>query len=323
VNQVTANGAIYFSSAANSGNLTLGTSGTWEGDFLANGPAGDPLTGAGTIHNFGTVNSPQNFDTLTATSSFISLKWSDPLGGSCNDYDLYILDSTGSTIKGFSASSQTCTQDPYELIVQGTNCGTPLARGYCPAVGDRIVVVLFNGDPRALRIDTNRGMLSINTAGSTYGHNAGANTVSVAATYWNSAHTGVRPFTGFANPNEGFSSDGPRKIFYNPDGSAITPDNFLFSTNGGTTLQKPDLAAADGVSCKTPGFLPFLGTSAAAPHAAGIAALILSVQPMWTPAQVLNAMTSTALDSMEPGVDRDSGYGIAMALPAVQYALTQ
>jgi hypothetical protein len=322
INQVTAAGVIYFSCAANSGSLTFGTSGTWEGDFLANGPAGPPLAGAGIIHNFGTVGSPQNFDSLTAASSFISLKWSDPLGASTNDYDLFILNSTGTSVKGFSVGAQTGTQDPYEFIRQGTNCGTAAASGYCPAVGDRIVVVQFAGTERALRIDTNRGRLSTATAGATFGHNAGASTVSTAATYWNSARTGTRPFTGATNPNESFSSDGPRKIFFNPDGSPITPGNFLFGTNGGVTLAKPDIAAADGTSSKTPGFLPFFGTSAAAPHAAGIAALIRSVQPSWTPAQVLNAMTVTALDSMAPGIDRDSGRGIVMALPAVQYAQT-
>jgi hypothetical protein len=321
VNQVTTNGAIYFSSAGNSGSLTFGTSGTWEGDFLPNGAVGAPIPELGTVHNFGTVASPQNFDVLTVTSSIISLKWSDPLGASTNDYDLFILDSTGTAVKGFSVSSQTGTQDPYEVIRLGINCGTSSARGYCPAVGDRIVVVLFTGQPRALRIDTNRGQLSIPTAGSTFGHNAGASTVSTAATYWNSARTGTRPFTGAANPNEFFSSDGPRKIFFNPNGTAITPNNFLFSTGGGITLQKPDIAAADGVSVRTPNFLPFFGTSAAAPHAAGIAALILSARPDWTPAQVLNAMKSTALDSMEPGIDRDSGAGIAMAYAAVLYAL--
>jgi hypothetical protein len=321
VNQVTANGAIYFSSAANSGSLTFGTSGTWEGDFLPNGAVGPPIGEPGTVHNFGTLGAPQDFDVLTVPSSFISLKWSDPLRASTNDYDLFILNSTGTTVKGFSVSAQTGTQDPYEFISQGASCGTPSARGYCPAAGDRIVVVLFAGEQRALRIDTNRGQLSIQTAGSTYGHNGGASTVSTAATYWNSARTGTRPFTGAENPNEIFSSDGPRKIFFNPDGTAITPGNFLFSTNGGITLQKPDIAAADGVSVKTPGFLPFFGTSAAAPHAAGIAALIRSVQPTWTPAEVRNAITSTALDSMEPGIDRDSGYGIAMAWPAIRFAV--
>jgi subtilisin family serine protease len=322
INQVTANGAIYFSAAANSGSLTFGTSGTWEGDFNPNGSAATPIPEPGILHNFGTAGSPQNFDVLTAVTNFISLKWSDPLGASTNDYDIFILNSTGTTLKGFSAGAQTGTQDPYEFVRQGTNCGTASASGYCPAAGDRIVVVLFAGATRALHIDTERGRLSIGTAGATFGHNAGASTMSTAATNWNSARTGTKPFTGAANPNEVFSSDGPRKVFFNPDGTPITPGNFLFATNGGTTLVKPDIAAADGTSTRTPGFQPFFGTSAAAPHAAGIAALVLSVQPTWTPAQVRNAMISTALDSMAAGIDRDSGNGIVMALPAVQYALT-
>ena len=37
VNDVTANGALYFSSASNAGNKDDGTSGTWEGDFSDSG----------------------------------------------------------------------------------------------------------------------------------------------------------------------------------------------------------------------------------------------------------------------------------------------
>lgn len=182
-----------------------------------------------------------------------------------------------------------------------------------------MVVVKYSGLARALRIDTNRGRLSIATSGSTFGHNAGANTVSVAATSWNSARLGTRPFVGGAlNPIEYFSSDGPRKIFYTPFGTPITPGNFLFGTNGGTTLAKPDVTAADGVTTATPGFKPFYGTSAAAPHAAGVAALIWSANPSLTAGQVLNCMKSTALDIMAPGPDRDSGAGIVTALAAVQ-----
>ena len=110
-------------------------------------------------------------------------------------------------------------------------------------------------------------------------------------------------------------------MFYNPDGSAITPGNFLFGTNGGITLQKPDLTAADGTSARTPGFNPFFGTSAAAPHLAGIAALVASARPTLTNAQIRQVMISTALDNMAAGPDRDGGYGIAMALAAVQAAL--
>jgi subtilisin family serine protease len=139
---------------------------------------------------------------------------------------------------------------------------------------------------------------------------------------WNSARGATRAFVGgAANPTEAFSSDGPRRIFYNPDGTPITAGNFLFGTNGGTVLQKPDLTAADGASSKTPGFLPFYGTSAAAPHAAAVAALIKSVRPDYTNVQILNAMKQTALDIRAPGIDRDSGWGIVMALAAANYAL--
>ena len=87
-------------------------------------------------------------------------------------------------------------------------------------------------------------------------------------------------------------------------------------------MLKPDIAAADGVACKTPGFYPFFGTSAAAPHAAAIAALVLQAKPGYTPAQVKAALAASALDNMASGPDRDSGFGIAMASQAVNYALS-
>lgn len=310
VNAVVANGALYFSSAANSGNLTSGTSGTWEGDFNA-GPASPPPLPAGyTLHIF---SGAQAYDVLTVGTSFISTKWSDPLSASNNDYDMFILNAAGTSVLCASTNPQNGAQDPYEYCSGGSDAW--------PA-GSRIVIAQKPGAlQRALHLDTERGQLSINTSGATFGHNAGQNTVSVAATYWNSAKTGVKPFVGgAANPTETFSSDGPRRIFYDPAGNAITPNNFLFGTNGGTLLAKPDITAADGVSTKTPGFLPFFGTSAAAPHAAGVAALVKSVKPAYTNAQILTAMKQTALDIRAPGVDRDSGSGIVMALPAAQYA---
>jgi subtilisin family serine protease len=106
-----------------------------------------------------------------------------------------------------------------------------------------------------------------------------------------------------------------------PNGTPITPGNFLFATNGGTLLIKPDVAAADAVSARTPGFSPFFGTSAAAPHAAAIAALVKSAKPSLTAADIYNAMISTALDIRAAGIDRDSGYGIVMADKAVAKGL--
>src|ERR1051326_678126 len=123
VNNVVADGALYFSSAANNGNLTSGWSGTWGGDSLDGGAAGLPVTESGRLHNFRTPGSPQLYNSITRATSLITLKWADPLGASTNDFDLFILDSTGTTVKGFSARAQTGTQDPYEQVNQGVNCG--------------------------------------------------------------------------------------------------------------------------------------------------------------------------------------------------------
>ena len=88
------------------------------------------------------------------------------------------------------------------------------------------------------------------------------------------------PFPGVytrSQQSETFTSDGPRRVFYQPDGTPITPGNF--TSTGGEVRQKPDIAAADGVLTTVPGFERFFGTSASAPHAAAIAALIAVRQP--------------------------------------------
>ena len=103
VNEVTADGALYFTGAGNSGNLTTGTSGTWEGDFADGGATGAPLP-AGQLHNFG----GQNFDVITvATANPTNLYWSDPLGGSANDYDLFRLNATGTIVRASSTNIRT------------------------------------------------------------------------------------------------------------------------------------------------------------------------------------------------------------------------
>jgi subtilisin family serine protease len=60
---------------------------------------------------------------------------------------------------------------------------------------------------------------------------------------------------------------------------------------------------------------PFSGTSAAAPQAAGIAALICSRRPEWTANQVKGLMRSAAIDVAAPGVDAETGYGLLRLPP--------
>lgn len=94
---------------------------------------------------------------------------------------------------------------------------------------------------------------------------------------------------GYSNwvtgPQESFSSQGPRS-----DG-----------------LPKPELSAPDNVSTYIYGSFP--GTSAACPHVAGAAALILSQNPNFSISQLWNALTSSAVDMGSNGMDNIYGYG--------------
>ena len=315
VNDVTAAGAMYFSSAGNSGNLNDGTSGVWEGNFVDGGATSVAATGVGRLHNFGAPSFNQNFNliTLADTARPISLYWSDPLGGSSNDYDLFRLNAAGTAVAASSTNIQNGSQDPYEQITSST-------------ANPRIVVVKRNtAAARFLHLNTNRGRLQIATAGQTHGHSAAANAFSCAAApahlAFGAPPNPVGPFPnpfGPSNTVELFSSDGPRRIYFQANGTPYVPGDFL--ATGGIVRQKPDITAADGTSVTGVGSFPtpFYGTSAAAPHAGAIAALLKSANPAFTNAQIRTALTSSAIDIEAAGEDRDSGAGIIMAYNAFQ-----
>jgi subtilisin family serine protease len=58
----------------------------------------------------------------------------------------------------------------------------------------------------------------------------------------------------------------------------------------------------------------YQGTSMAAPHVAGVAALVWSVAPNATASEVVNALTSRATDLGAPGDDVVFGFGLVTAL---------
>ena len=296
VNEVTAGGALYFSSASNSGNKDDGTSATWEGDFLESGQTANTGKSVGKLHSFG--SGVVNLATSSSQSETANFFWADPLGHSSNDYDIFILDASGANLVAASTTTQNGTQDPYEMVKVNN--------------GEQIVLVLSAGTGRFLHLENGRGRLSVSTAGRTKGHACAADAFGVAAV---SAHSVTTPFTAAAKV-ETFSSDGPRQVFYYANGTAITPGNF--SSTGGTVRQKPDLAAADGVATAVPHFQPFYGTSAAAPHAGAIAALLKARNPSLTTSEARAALTTGVLDIEAAGRDRNSGVGLLMADLALQ-----
>ncbi len=317
VETVVADGAVYFSAAGNFGNLNDGTSGVWEGDFLSTTVPSIPdcppelgpncLEGYESAHDFGAGTS-LNSIVVDSEIGFI-LQWSDPQGQSANDYDLYVI--SGSSVIAYSNNFQTYDGafpenlfDPFEGIDSRIEDHS----------GMQLLIVREAGAAdRYLHLNAMGGQLAIATEGQTWGHSAAAGAFSVAAVDWGSDTPA--PFTG-AESVQTYSSDGPRRVFYDAAGAEITPGDV--SSTGGTLRQKPDLAAADSVSTATPGFEAFFGTSASAAHAAAIASLMLSRDPSLSSSDLRDIFAETAWDIEAPGVDRDSGMGLVNALDALR-----
>ncbi len=111
-----------------------------------------------------------------------------------------------------------------------------------------------------------------------------------------------------------YSSQGPSTIYTN------------FSTQTSTTRNTLDICGIDGVSTKIGdlGYFsdPFKGTSAAAPHIAGIAALLLEIDPDATPAEIESVIQNNADDILTAGYDQVSGYGRADAFACITSVTT-
>ena len=279
VNAAVAGGCYFFSAGGNDGNLTHGTTGVWEGDYAAGSALTVDGETLGVRHDFGggvEANEVSGFRV-----SAIVLQWADPLGASANDYDLFLVNEDGDVVAS-STDTQDGTQDPIESILSP----------FFDFSGLNLVVVKASGSDRYLRVHAFDGRLAIQTAGNLYGHSATENAVSVAMVDVRTAAGSGNVFNGTESVRTD-NSDGPRRIFFQPNGTAITAGNF--SSTGGKLLQKPDLTAATCVSTATPGFSIFCGTSAAAPHAAAIGALMLEAAggpDLVTLAQLRTGMTS-------------------------------
>ena len=301
VADVIADGGMYFSSAGNEGNFNDGTSGTWEGDFRDGGGL-STLPSGYTVHDFGGGVISNRIEVLGGP---LFVHWSDPgaldnpLSG--NDYDLFVLDQDLRNVIVAATDVQDGDDFPQEFL------------GFNIPPNFRVVVAKApTAEKRTIRVAHFRGELGIATSGATFGHSQVAGAFGTAAVDAFEAEGGEF-VEGPLTPVELFSADGPRRVFYNSDGTPITPGRV--SGTGGQLRNKPDVAGADGVSTTVPipGLDVFFGTSAAAPHAAAIAGLLKSAVPTATRSRIRTAILDGALDIEAAGNDRDSGRGIVSA----------
>jgi hypothetical protein len=176
VNAVVASGALYVSAAGNGGNSIDGTASVWEGDFVP----GVTVQRIGITHSF---LSGVNVNIITSLTNVITLQWSDPWGGSANDYDLYLLDPSFTRVVAASQDVQNGTGDPIEEIVVNFK-----------PVGYGLVIAKSSGASRFLRLNAHGGRLAIGTPGQTWGHAAAEGALSIAAV--NVASAGGGGFVG-------------------------------------------------------------------------------------------------------------------------------
>ena len=109
--------------------------------------------------------------------------------------------------------------------------------------------------------------------------------------------------------NQGLLAVGAAPWF---DTSTIEPFSSLGPTIDGRL--KPDVVGVDGTLSAAYG-REFYGTSQAAPHIAGLAALVMQNFPNKRPDEVADYLKEEASDRGKPGPDNTWGYGLAM-LPA-------
>jgi hypothetical protein len=178
-----------------------------------------------------------------------------------SDYNLLFFLSTGQFI-GALAEANTLTNRPLELggINATVTVQLVIARANTPTpsrhVADRIRYVGFGN------INPQEHFNYLDPV--TYGHNSAAGAISVAA----------YPFFAPFVP-EAFTSPGPSTIYFDRDSRRLRNVQYR---------EKPDIAAMDGANTTfftsdaaedEDTFPNFFGTSASAPHAAAIAALVL------------------------------------------------
>jgi hypothetical protein len=293
VDRAKAAGVAYFISAGN--DARHGWEGTYTGgpseDFDP-GPASDPVQTVGTIG--------------TGQTAIVVLQWAEPWGHAGTDFaiDVYSIAAGVETFEFTVNTNNIATGIPAEVAAVTANSGSA-------TLGIAIRRVAGTASPFMKFIDFTNGAGTVNIE-----HATDSGSISPDAASARGALTVAASLYSTPTTPELFSSRGPVTRFFDAGGNPLaTPD----------VRQKPELAAPDGVQTTVTGFSNFLGTSAAAPAAAGIAALIRSAKPamdvdelyaiMTSPANALDCVLSAALP------DPDCGAGFVLADRAVQMAL--
>jgi hypothetical protein len=333
VDQVVDTGAVYYSAAGNSGRQSYESAFVDSGEDLCiesdGEPGCHPITElVGDMHDFNPGSGPEEVDYYLSitipegVTASIALQWDQPFGnvntgdGPHNDHIIVLLNQSGGLMYEISANDNVSTGEPYELIQfyndplmgYGENFNIAITFDDYDSPGPPATLlktVLFGSGCTINEYETNSSTV--------YGHANSAGAEAVGAAFF----LDTPEFLADPPLIEPYSSAGGTPIIFDASGTPLPALQIR---------SKPEIVAIDGVNTTFfyddshggDGIPDFFGTSAAAPHAAGVAALMLQAKAGATPAQVNAALESTAIDmGAVPGFDYDTGYGLIQADAAI------
>lgn len=241
--------------------------------------------------------------TLGPGTTRIVLQWSDPPSASSNNYDLilYTLDPIRRVAS--SRTVQNGDDAPIEVISYTNPSEEPVTIGLAvlkdpDAETRELEIILFGGDSH---VDPMHRIAN----DAVTGHAAAVGVITVGAINAHRSSQGVV---------SDYSSRGPSTVYTDFDRQQRWSRDSL----GGASI--------DAVQSRIGrlGYFPnpFYGTSAAAPHVAGIAALMLEARPTLTPGDIQTILESTTDDIYDPGYDHISGSGRFDAYTAISRVLS-
>ena len=267
----------------------------YQGSWKAGNQAGPNQT----YQDFGGGDQAINITLFPDEYIIATLQWDDPWGQATTDYDLLLTESRSGKVLGISNFTQNGTADPFEHLVYNPEGTVPeklslaIIRNGQTQTPNILELFIRGVDPQGVEESFMK-----EPRDSIFGHAAVEEVITV----------------GSVEPAEPFS---------------ISPD----SSQGPVTIRypvvtkrwKPDICAPTNVNVSGAGNFPspFPGTSAAAPHVAGVIAQLRSAFPDIPRDELKKVIYDTADDLGAPGWDETYGYGLLNAERAYRVLFEQ